>query len=124
MIWNYARAPHTVSHNLIRGNISVDDARKHAYGAIHTGTSGAGIRDIEVEGNVVVLGTPTEAAATALWIGPGSQDVRVRGNSFWVSGDTPFTDIQDDPVQVQFRANRFRRGQQPALPVGFRPGLR
>ncbi len=48
LMWNYEHAPFTLSGNTIRDCVSTDDGRKHNYGGIHLGTSGAPIFDIYV----------------------------------------------------------------------------
>lgn len=78
--------------NVIRGNVSVNDARKGNYGAISTGSSWAGhpASNVQIYGNVISMNATTAdpaAVQSGLRFWDGGNNISVHGNVITTSGN-------------------------------------
>ena len=90
LMWNYKNAPFTLSGNIIRDCVSVNDGRKHGYGGIHIGTSGEPIRDIWVRNNRVTQSPAPSDTPSCVWLGgKHNENIVLRGNTFTATGGVP-----------------------------------
>lgn len=95
-------------NNVIRYNVSEDDARKHQYGAIHL-YGGAAIRDLEVYHNTVFL-SPGQNAYNAAILSRGvGAGVRVRNNIFYTTGGVALVRHEGGTAPV-FQGNDYWPG--------------
>ncbi|MBC7920973.1 MAG: right-handed parallel beta-helix repeat-containing protein [Ferruginibacter sp.] len=111
LMWNYEGAPHELSHNVIRYCISENDARKHAYGAIHIGTSGLPVTEIDVYHNTILTSPAANASPKAIWVGSGSRapnaNFRFYNNLFIANGTAPLVEIEPKQQGMVFRSNAY-----------------
>jgi hypothetical protein len=78
-------------NNIVRGNVSVNDARKGFYGAISTGSAWAGhpVTDLDVSGNRIYVSATTDdpgAVQSGLRFWNGGNRIRVHDNLVATSG--------------------------------------
>jgi hypothetical protein len=112
LMWNYEGAPHQLSNNTIRYCISANDGRKHKYGAIHIGTSGLPITNIDVYHNTIYMPAATGASPKGIWTGAwGSKDsnsnLRFFNNIIVTTGEVPLVQIESPEEQVLFAGNEY-----------------
>ena len=108
LVWSWNGAPHRLRGNVLRDNVSVDDARKHDYGAIHVGADGKAVQDVDIYHNTVIVGETKAKNARAIWIGMNpSERVRVANNVFLVAKGVKHVELGPGLVGVSFAGNVY-----------------
>jgi hypothetical protein len=84
-----------MTNNVVRYNVSQNDARKNAYGAIDfwNGNGSNGINGVEVYNNTVYLTPSPGADPKAIRFISGTTGVHVRNNTFVTTGGAKLADI-------------------------------
>lgn len=109
LMWNYEDAPHALSDNTLRYNISANDCRKHSYGAIHIGTSGLPITNIKIHNNTIYVPLTTEGNAKAIWTGgsASNESLHFYNNLFITDGKAPLVEIDPGQKNIVFAGNAY-----------------
>lgn len=109
LMWNYEAAPHILSNNTIRYSISANDGRKHAYGAIHIGTSGIPITNINVYNNTLITSETTAGKSKGIWIGGSvpNENLYLYNNVIITDGKVPLLDIEPGQKNIIFSNNAY-----------------
>jgi hypothetical protein len=99
----------THASNVIRYNISQNDARRNGVGAIHIWNGGSGIQSVEIYNNTVYL---SSAASTpkAVMIDSAVTDVHLRNNIFMTTGGVPTLYVVGGQSGFQAQANNYWSG--------------
>ncbi len=104
LIYTYRGAPHTDRGNVVRWNLSCDDARTlPSYGAIFVGNDGAGMDGVEIYQN------------TCIGSGAGVALINVRGagigaafrNNLLIAAAAPLVRMERDLPTVSFTGNLY-----------------
>ena len=94
----------------MRYNLSINDARRNDYGAIHLFTApGTTLQHVNIYQNTVFM-SPGQNSAAALGVSfwsPGLREVRVINNSFITDGNTAFIDIPQAGNDIRFWGNNY-----------------
>ncbi len=112
LMWNYEGAPHELSNNVIRYCISENDSRKHKYGAIHIGTSGLPVKDMDVYHNTIIMSEAKDAQPKGIWTGAwgskaSNENLHFFNNLIITSGNVPLLEFESDNEQVVFAGNAY-----------------
>jgi hypothetical protein len=102
----------TFGNNVVRYNISQNDARRNNYGGI-TLTGGESVQNAIVENNTVFVSHTDDSIASALrlkGVGPG---VSIRNNIFYTSGDAHAVDANAGSEQAVINGNDYYSGTDP-----------
>jgi hypothetical protein len=96
-------------HNVVRYNVSANDARKGQYGAIDfwNGNGQSGIRDVDVYNNTVHVTPSPGASPKALRFISGTTSVRLRNNIFQTTGGVTIAEIQAKHTGLVFQGNDY-----------------
>ena len=96
-------------NNVVRYNVSANDARKNAYGAIDfwNGNGKNGIRDVDVYNNTVYVSPSPGASPKALRFISGTTNVRLFNNIFQTSGGVMVAEIQAKQTGLVFQGNDY-----------------
>jgi hypothetical protein len=105
----FAESGYTATDNVIRYNISQNDARTQGstYGGIFVG---AAVSNADVYNNTVFMGpSPTSSPAAITLLGLGGSAVNVRNNIFYATGGVPVvsSDAVYDPGTVLLQGNDY-----------------
>ncbi|PYV32123.1 MAG: hypothetical protein DMG22_14425 [Acidobacteria bacterium] len=114
LVWNYSHAAHPFAHNVIRYNLSENDARKHRD-VIEFGSSGQPIDHIEFYNNTVFATKRKDGAPHVVWI-LGEKDntnVRLWNNLFISDGARPLIEIEKNQTGVLFQGNAYWTQGEP-----------
>ena len=136
LVYQYPNAPHTFRGNTVRYNISQDDGRKHHYGGIFVGGD---VRDCVIYNNTVFVrpapgATPcaliaagrnmrycnnllVTAGGVPLLEGSGGQEILLRGNAYWSSGDA-FKITWNGKAYDSLKAFQTATGRETKTPNG------
>jgi hypothetical protein len=112
LIWNYEGAPHQLRDNVIRYCISENDGRKHTYGAIHIGTGGLPVQNIDVYHNSIYITSTPNGKPKGIWTGAwgskeSNRNLRFFNNLIVTQGDVPLIDIESANEEVVFEGNAY-----------------
>lgn len=109
LMWNYDGAPHMLSNNIIRYSISANDARKHSYGAIHIGTGGSPITNINIYNNTLVISETPAGKSKGIWIGGSTtnENLYLHNNIIVTDGKIPLLDIESGQKNIIFSNNAY-----------------
>jgi hypothetical protein len=94
-------------NDVVRYNISANDARKNNYAAIDVWNGGSGISNVDVHNNTVYLAPSAGSAPTALRFQTGTTNVTVRDNVFQTTGGVRLADIQAKQTNLQIQGNDY-----------------
>lgn len=94
--------------NVVRYNVSQNDARRHGYGAIDlwNGNGANGIKDCELYHNTVFLAANTSPGASALKLQSAVSNVGIRNNVFVTTGGAKLVHSVANPGAV-FQQNDY-----------------
>lgn len=114
LLAQYSGAPRPFANNVVRYNISQNDARSGRHGAIHFWSASAEthpIRDIAVYDNTVFL-SPSGAGGSPLGLyfhgsSTRTRDVRIHNNVFVTTGDVPLVHIDSEQVGLLIHHNAY-----------------
>lgn len=109
LMWNYEQAPHKLSGNTIRYCLSVNDGRKHSYGAIHIGTSGLPITNIRVYNNTIIMSKATTGTPRGIWTGgsAANDSFYFFNNLIITDGIADLVDIEPGEKNILFAGNAY-----------------
>jgi hypothetical protein len=115
LVGNFWWATFTHSGNVVRYNVSVNDARTHIYGGIHVHGEGRGITNTDIYNNTVyqspaASGTPS--AVMAEWY-EGEFNVRFRNNLLVTKGGVPVVNVLSGTSGVTFQGNNYWSSGDP-----------
>jgi len=93
----------------VRYNVSANDARKNAYGAIDfwNGNGGNGIKNVSVYNNTVYVTPSAGATPKALRFISGTTNVSIRNNIFQTTGGLQLAEIQAKQTNLQIQGNDY-----------------
>lgn len=114
VIFDYQGAPHRVSGDVIRYDLSEDDSRRGGYPGVLLGQDGGSVRESQVYDNTVKLDPPpggTPAAVEVL----GAEDARFSGNLLVTSGGLPLVNVPSAQPGVVFEGNDYWSSGAPLL---------
>ncbi len=101
--------------NTIRNNVSINDARKNAYGGIAVGDYGPGISNCQIYSNFVVT-NPTEGASpSALQLETPTTNLRIFNNTFITTAGIPLMSIAPGQKELFLSHNRCFTTGSPAI---------
>jgi hypothetical protein len=115
LIGNFWWATFTHSGNVVRYNVSVNDARTHVYGGIHVHVEGKGITDTDIYNNTVYqspASTGSPSALRAEWY-EGELGVRIRNNLLITKGGLPVVDFPFIKSGLTFQGNDYWSSGDP-----------
>ncbi len=109
LMWNYDGAPHRLGNNTIRYCISANDARKHSYGAIHIGTGGLPITNINIYNNTLIVSETPIGKSKGIWIGGSvpNENFFLSNNVVITDGKIPLLDIKQGQKNIIFSNNAY-----------------
>jgi hypothetical protein len=93
--------------NVIRYNVSQNDARKNAYGGLHI-AGGAELRNLEVYHNTLYMSPGSSGDTAAARVKSVGTGVRVRNNLFYTTGGVRLADL--DSNAADFEGNGYWAG--------------
>jgi hypothetical protein len=107
LVWHFTNS-RTINNNVIRYNISQNDARKNGYASIHLG-GGSEVRNTHIYGNTVFFSKTSSSSAAAFKtnsVGPGN---RVVNNIFVTTGGGRLLDIDSayPASSLLFQGNNY-----------------
>lgn len=106
-VFAFDGAPLT-AHNVIRGNISINDGRRNGYAGVHLWNGGTGVSDIEIDHNQITLSAADSGSPRAVWIQEGISDVKVHDNVLTTTGQVERAiEIAADVRNVSFQHNEY-----------------
>ncbi len=105
----FAEAGNTATDNVIRYNVSQDDARTQGstYGGLFVG---AAVSNADIYNNTVFMGpSPTSSPAAITFLGLGGGSIDVRNNIFYTTGGVPVvsSDAAYVPATVLLQGNDY-----------------
>jgi hypothetical protein len=109
----FAETGNTATDNVIRYNISQNDARTQAdtYGGIFVG---AAVSNADIYNNTVFMGpSPTSSPAAIRLLGLGGTSVHIRDNIFVTTGGVPVVDSDGTGTDVLFQGNDYWSSGSP-----------
>jgi hypothetical protein len=95
------------SGNVIRYNISQNDARKNSAGAIRVWNGGSGIQNSDIYGNTIFVAPTTNGYPPALLIDTPTSNVHIRNNIFLTTGGLPVTEIASGQAVMLLQGNDY-----------------
>lgn len=105
MVYSYPYASHTDRGNVVRFNISENDARKgRRYAGLWVRTDGKEMTGVEIYNNTVVIGPWTDQAACVYARGV---EARVRNNIFIATGPALPLRVEQPEDRVRFEGNLY-----------------
>ena len=105
LVYTYAGAPHPDQGNIVRYNISENDAVKgKAYGAIYVGNDGHGMSGVEIYNNTFIARKPVDAAVN---IHGKNIAVAFRNNLILSASNIPLVKIDEDNDKLVFQGNLY-----------------
>jgi hypothetical protein len=109
LMWNYEGAPHSLSNNTLRYNISANDGRKHTYGAIHIGTSGLPITNIKVYNNTLYMPHTLTGGVKGIWIGgsAANDSLYFFNNAVITDKQVPLLEVEQGQTNIVFAGNAY-----------------
>lgn len=109
LMWNYDGAPHRLGNNTVRYCISANDARKHSYGAIHIGTGGSPITNINIYNNTLIISENPFGKSKGIWIGGSTpnENLYLYNNIIVTDGKVPLLDIEPGSKNIIFSNNAY-----------------
>jgi hypothetical protein len=107
LLYVYKDAPHSFHNNVVRFNISEDDARKNAFAGIYVGNDGSGVSDVEIFNNTVYVSPSAGGANPRAVLVRGTNNVHFRNNIFAVAGDVPLIEARDEQSGLLFQGNDY-----------------
>jgi hypothetical protein len=94
-------------NNVIRDNVSENDARKNGYGAITLwGYSSTALQNLAVYNNTVYL-TQNSTGSRALYLESGTKNVSIRNNIFDVSGGAQLVYVSGTQTNLLVQGNDY-----------------
>jgi hypothetical protein len=105
-IYQFKGAP-PFNNNTVRYNISANDARKNAYGAIDFWNGGSGINRVNVYNNTVYVTPMAGATPKALRFTSGTTNVSIRNNIFQTTGGVQLADIEAKQTNLLLQGNDY-----------------
>ena len=93
--------------NVIRYNVSQNDARKNAYGGMYL-YGGSGVQNLDVYHNTVFISPGANCDIAAVRANATGANVRVRNNIFYTTGGVKLGDL--DSNTVDFEGNAYWGG--------------
>jgi hypothetical protein len=111
----FAESGYTATDNVIRYNISQNDARTQGstYGGLFVG---AVVSNADIYNNSVFMGpSPTSSPAAISLLGLGGSSINVRNNIFYTTGGVPVanSDVAYDTGTVLFQGNDYWSAGSP-----------
>jgi hypothetical protein len=92
------------SKNVVRYNVSQDDARRNRYGAIDL--YGA-VQDAEIYNNTIVVDAKAQGSPVPVKVDSGSRDVHLRNNIFYVAKELSVVQVQPHQNRLLFQGNAY-----------------
>jgi hypothetical protein len=105
----YGHATSKYNNNIVRYNISENDARKGGYGAIHVWDGGVdfGIDNVAIYNNTVYLSPAPSGTPAALRIVTPTKNVSVRNNIFVTTGGLPVVTVVPGQTGLKIQGNNY-----------------
>ena len=118
LVYTYANAPHTDRGNIVRWNISENDAvKRRAYGAILVGNDGDGMSGVEIYQNSFITNQPAEGVVNIRGRDVG---VAFRNNIILTSSGIPLVRIDSADAAPIFQGNLYWSTRSPFARVAGR----
>ena len=108
LLAQYANAP-AWSRNIVRYNVTVNDARKNDHAAIQSWNGGSGLSDADIHHNIVVIGRSDSQSASALALSSDSRLFLVHDNVFVAEGQLIVSKIPAEVRGARLYRNRCVR---------------
>jgi len=108
LLAQYVDAP-AWSRNIVRYNVSVNDARKNDHAAIQSWNGGSGLSDADIHHNIVVIGGSDDRSASALALSADSRLFLVHDNVFVAEGDLIVSKVPPEAHGARVYRNRCMR---------------
>ncbi len=112
MIFGYSGAPHTVSGNTIRFDVSTDDGRRGGYPGILLSGDGQAVTHSAVYDNTVTISPPPGGSPSAIEV-QGSVAATVSANVLATSGGLPLVRVPSPQPGLSFSGNDYWAGGEP-----------
>ena len=107
LVWEWGGV-RQLEQDTIRYCISVNDGRRHAYGAVHIGTSRQPVRDIVVHNNTLIMSAAPLGTPRVVWVGSKINERIAFFNNLLVSSDgVPLIEIEPQQKDVRFLGNGY-----------------
>lgn len=107
LLYVYEGAPHTFSGNVVRYNISENDARKNAYAGIFVRNDGSGVRDLAVYHNTVYVSPSNRGGSPRALLVHKTENVRLSNNLLLAAGGVPLVDVGENQPGLRFDNNAY-----------------
>jgi hypothetical protein len=93
--------------NVVRYNVSENDARKNGYGAIDLWNGGAGVSNCDVYNNTVYVSPTATGTPRAVYFQSATTNIHVRDNIFQTTGGVTLADVQGKQSGLLFQGNDY-----------------
>jgi hypothetical protein len=108
LVYTYGGAPHTDRDNVVRWNVSENDARRNRqYGGICLGNSGKGMTGVRVYHNTVIMSRTNDLADCVVAVENAGINVAFWNNLFIATGGIPIARLGAVSTNVTFQGNGY-----------------
>src|SRR6185369_5251615 len=107
LVCEYSGAPGPNTNNVVRYNVSQNDCRKRAYGAIHFYNAGPGLQNCEIYNNTVFLSKPSFGDVPAVNVYSPTTNVHIRNNILVTSGGASLVNVNSGQSGLLFDHNCY-----------------
>jgi hypothetical protein len=115
LVFDFGAAPFPLADNVVRFNISENDARNNGYAAISINSVGASVERLCILQNTVFVSpSETKERPVALLVGR-TKDCRVHNNLFITAGGCALADIRADATGLHMQDNHYFAAERPFL---------
>jgi len=122
LVYTYAGAPHADRGNVVRWNVSENDARRNRqYGGICLGNSGNGMTGVQVYHNTVIMTRTNDLAECVVAVESRKIGVRFWNNLFIGSDGVPLVRLGEDHPGIVFQGNAYCGAGTTLARIGKKP---
>jgi hypothetical protein len=121
LVYTYAGAPHEDRGNVVRWNVSENDARRNRqYGGICLGNSGDGMTGVQVYHNTVIMTRTNDLADCVVAVESQGIGVRFWNNLFIGAAGVPLVRLAENQEGALFQGNGYAGAHSLVARVGVR----
>ncbi|MDZ7346550.1 MAG: right-handed parallel beta-helix repeat-containing protein, partial [candidate division KSB1 bacterium] len=107
LIWEWGGV-RQLEQDTVRWCISVNDGRRHTYGAVHIGTSWKSVRDIVIHNNTLLMNQAPNGEPCVVWIsGKTNERIHVCNNLMVSFDGIPLVNIRARQKELRFLGNGY-----------------